>query len=220
VRPREPFGGDGEERGVHESSDAEVIAASRREPARFGEIFDRHATTLRRYLVRRLGPDDGDAILGDVFRIAFERRDTYDTDRPLATPWLYGIATNLVARHRRSEARRLRAVARLATRRLDSGDVADAVGRAVDAAADWQRVAETVTRLPETERDVLVLAVWEDLTYEQIADALDIPIGTVRSRLNRARTRLRELDRFTGEEQDEHLDPDGTARRTRGRIGS
>ena len=56
-----------------------------------------------------------------------------------------------------------------------------------------QRVADAVTSLPQPERDALVLHVWEGLSYEEIAVALGVPIGTVRSRLNRARTRLREL---------------------------
>ena len=102
---------DAESSGVESSgaeSDAAVIAASLEAPARFGDIFDRHATVLHRYLVRRLGPDEAEAMVGDTFRIAFERRHTYDIDRPVARPWLYGIATNLVAKHRRGEARRLR----------------------------------------------------------------------------------------------------------------
>src|SRR5262245_12009734 len=111
-----------------------MIAASLDDPARFGVLFDRHATVLHRYVVRRLGPDEAEAMVGDIFRIAFERRDTYDLARPSARPWLYGIATNLVAKHRRGEARRLRAVARLAAQRLPSVDVAERVSIEVDAA--------------------------------------------------------------------------------------
>ena len=82
-------------------TDAAVIAASLDEPEAFGALFDRHATVLFRYLVRRVGPDEADTLLGEVFRIAFEKRSTYDGDRPNARPWLYGIATNLLAKHRR-----------------------------------------------------------------------------------------------------------------------
>jgi RNA polymerase sigma-70 factor (ECF subfamily) len=210
---------------VEEPSDADVIGASLTDTVAFGAIFDRHATVLLRYLVRRLGPDEGDTMLGDVFRIAFEKRHTYDLERDSARPWLYGIATNLVAKHRRREGRRLRAVARLAGRQPRSGDGAgsgddDGVGEgvvdAVDAADRWRRVAEAVTALPERERDVLVLHVWEELPYAEIAAALDVPIGTVRSRLNRARRRLRELDGPSGGRQgdnDTHVRPPG-------RIGS
>lgn len=195
-------------------SDAVVIAASLDDPVQFGAIFDRHATVLHRYLVRRLGPDDADGMVSEVFRIAFEKRSTYDLDRPTARPWLYGIATNLLAKHRRREARRIHAVARLAAQRLPPIDLADAVSATVDASEQWQRVAAAVTSLPEPERDALMLHVWEALSYEEVADALGVPIGTVRSRLHRARGRLRELADPSGREHDESNED-----RAPGRIG-
>jgi RNA polymerase sigma factor (sigma-70 family) len=181
-------------------SDAAVIAASCEDPSRFGAIFDRHATVLFRYLVRRLGVDEADGLLGEVFRIAFEKRDSYDGNRPDARPWLYGIATNLVARHRRGEARRLRATARLAARQQPAPDPADHVSASLDSHELWSRIANAVAELPETERDPLMLFVWEELSYDEIAAALDVPVGTVRSRLNRARRHLRELDTAIGRE--------------------
>jgi RNA polymerase sigma-70 factor (ECF subfamily) len=187
---------------VEEESDASVIAASLASPACFGTIFDRHATVLHRYLVRRLGPDEADGMVADVFRIAFEKRGAYDLDRPTARPWLYGIATNVLAKHRRSEARRIHATARLVARQPPPLDEADLVSGAIDAADQWQRVAVALTRLPAAERDVLLLHVWEGLPYEDVAAAVGIPVGTVRSRLNRARRRLRELAGPSGEERD------------------
>jgi len=178
---------------VEEESDAAVIAASWATPACFGTIFDRHATVLHRYLVRRLGPHDADGMVADVFRIAFEKRASYDLGRASARPWLYGIATNLLVKHRRSEARRIRATARLVARQAPPADEAELVSDAVDAAGEWQRVAVALTQLPPPERDVLLLHVWEGLPYEDVAEAVGIPVGTVRSRLNRARRRLREL---------------------------
>jgi RNA polymerase sigma-70 factor (ECF subfamily) len=189
---------------VEEPSDAAVIGASIDDPAVFGAVFDRHASSVRRYLVRRLGPVESDDLLGEVFRIAFERRGTYDLGRPSARPWLYGIATNLVARHRRREARRLRAVARLAGERASSGDHADRVTGALDARGRWLDVAEAMAALPADEIDVLLLHVWEGLSYEDVAAAVDVPVGTVRSRLHRARRRLRELTPPSGEEQDDN----------------
>jgi RNA polymerase sigma factor (sigma-70 family) len=186
---------------VQDRPDAEVIEASLLRPSQFGLIFDRHATVLHRYVVRRLGPDAADSIVGEVFRIAFEKRNTYDIERPSARPWLYGIATNLVAKHRRQEARRLNAVARLAAQRLPPLDVLSAVDSAIDATNRWHRVAAAMNTLPSAERDVLVLHVWESLSYDEIADALTIPVGTVRSRLNRGRNRLRELDELSGRQQ-------------------
>jgi RNA polymerase sigma factor (sigma-70 family) len=198
-----------------EESDAVLIARSLTEPASFGAIFDRHATVLYRYLVRRIGPEDADGIVGDVFRIAFEKRHTYDGERAVARPWLYGIATNLLAKHRRREGRRLYAMARLATQRPAATDLADQVSSDVDAVHQWHRVAEIVTSLPEPERDALLLHVWEGLSYDEVADALGVPVGTVRSRLHRARGRLRELTDAGGEEHDEN-----TENRDPGRIGS
>ena len=181
--------------------DADVIASSLQEPARFGAVFDRHATVVFRYLVRRVGVDEADALLGEVFRVAFEKRATYDTARPDARPWLYGIATNLLARHRRGEARRIRATARLLARQRPADDPAEQVVGALDAKDLWPQVAEAVAGLPEEERDALLLYAWEELSYDQIADALGVPVGTVRSRLNRARVRIRELRTTIGREQ-------------------
>jgi RNA polymerase sigma-70 factor (ECF subfamily) len=195
--------------------DAAVIAASQRQPASCGTLVDRHATVRHRYLVRRLGPDEAEAMVGDVFRIAFEKRHTYDQLRPTARPWLYGIATNLLAKHHRREARRIHAVARLAARRLPAEDMAERVSAGVDAADRWQTVADAVTSLPHPERDALVLHVWEGLSYEEVAVALGIPVGTVRSRINRARGRLRELTAPSGGEEGEH-----TERPVPGRIQS
>ena len=200
---------------MEDEPDAAVIAASLAVPARFGAIFDRHATVLHRYLVRRLGPDEGESLVGEVFRVAFEKRHTYDLTRPSARPWLYGIATNMVAKHRRREARRLRATARLAGRRLAPDDLADRVSGALDATDLWHRVADAVTALPKPERDALLLHVWERLAYEDIAAAQGVPVGTVRSRLHRARRRLRELAAPGGGEGHESIDT-----RDPGRIGS
>ena len=179
-----------------EPSDAEVIAASLDDPAAFATIFDRHAAVLLRFLVRRVGPDAADGLVGESFRIAFERRSGFDCTRANARPWLYGIATNVLAKHRRAEARRLAALARLPGR--PGGDPApeapdDQVIAQIDARELWPRVAATIAALPPGERDALLLYAWEDLGYDDIAAALGIPVGTVRSRLNRARRRLREV---------------------------
>src|SRR5262245_27848818 len=181
-------------------SDANLIECSLREPERFGVLFDRHARAIYRYLVRRIGPDEADALLGETFRVAFEKRAGYDCDRADARPWLYGIATNLVAKHRRSEARRMQAMARLRARRAPLDDASEHVDEAIDAAELWPLIASAVTELPEGERDALLLFVWEELDYGEIAAALDIPVGTVRSRLNRARIRIRELGGVSGRE--------------------
>ena len=182
-------------------SDAAVIAASCRQAARFGAIFDRHASLLYRYLARRAGVNEADGMLGELFRIAFERRESYDIERPDARPWLYGIATNLLANHRRREARRMRGTARLLAAEVGSEDPSERTEARLDAAERWPRVADAIGRLPPAERDTLFLYAWEGLSYEEVASSLEIPVGTVRSRINRARRRIRELEKASGEEQ-------------------
>jgi RNA polymerase sigma factor (sigma-70 family) len=182
-------------------TDAEVIARSCDSPASFGQLFDRHATTMFRYFVRRVGPDDADSLLGELFRIAFEKRAGFDTERAEARPWLYGIASNLLARHRQGEARRLDATARLVNTSITASDLFSDVDARVDASRLWTDVAAAIATLPQGERDTLLLFAWEGMPYDQIAAALDVPVGTVRSRLNRARGRLRELVGESREEQ-------------------
>jgi RNA polymerase sigma-70 factor (ECF subfamily) len=176
---------------VNSPSDAEVIGRSLDEPEAFGLIYDRHAATVLRFLGRRVGAEVAEGLIGELFRIAFERRKTFDASRVSALPWLYGIGSNLLLKHRRGEARRLRASARMAA----GGEAADrrASAAALDARLLFPRVADAIEALPGGEREALLLFAWEDLSYQSVAEALELPIGTVRSRLNRARAQLREL---------------------------
>jgi RNA polymerase sigma-70 factor, ECF subfamily len=179
-------------------SDADVIARSLVEAEVFGLIYDRHAPALLRFLGRRVGAEVGEGLLAEAFRIAFERREAFDSGRASALPWLYGIASNLLLKHRRGEARRLRASARMAAGRAAADGRASAA--ALEARVLLPRVAEALESLPDGERETLLLYAWEDLSYAQIAEALALPVGTVRSRLNRARARLRELVEPRGKE--------------------
>ena len=172
-------------------SDAQVIAASRASPLVFAIVFDRHFDAVHRYLARRVGPDLADDLAAETFTQAFDARLRFDTTHPNARPWLFGIATNLLRHHHRSEARRLRAYARLD--RPASHDAHGEIETRLDAERAGPAIAAAVRRLSADERNVLLLFAWADLRYEEIAVALRIPIGTVRSRLNRARSRLREL---------------------------
>jgi RNA polymerase sigma-70 factor (ECF subfamily) len=177
-----------------------VIAESLETPGAFGVIFDRHGSTLLRFLARRVDPAVAEDLLGEVFRIAFERRSAFEQDRDSARPWLYGIAANLVAKHHRSEARRFRAMARVSAARVSAArllddDPAERAVAAADAGALWPRVVDAIGALPEAERQVLLLFAWEELSYDEIAQALGVPVGTVRSRLSRGRARLAALTR-------------------------
>lgn len=189
--PREPHAAIGKKKAMSSLSDAEVICRSVDEPEAFGLIFDRHAATLLRFLGRRTGATVAEGLVGELFRIAFERRKTFDASRASALPWLYGIGSNLLLKHRRAEARRLRASARIAAT-LEVSDGRASVP-ALDARLLFPRVADAIEALPDDERAVLLLFAWEELPYQSVAEALELPIGTVRSRLNRARARLREL---------------------------
>jgi RNA polymerase sigma factor (sigma-70 family) len=185
-----------------EGSDGAVIAESLGTPGAFGVIFDRHGSALLRFLARRVDPAEAEDLLGEVFRIAFERRAAFERDRDSARPWLYGIAANLVAKHYRSEARRLRAMARASALRVSAArlldeDPAERAVAVADAGALWPRVVDAIGALPEPERQVLLLFAWEELSYEEIAQALGVPVGTVRSRLSRGRARLASLTHDT-----------------------
>ena len=144
---------------VSSPSDAAVIGLSVDEPEAFGLIYDRHAPTVLRFLGRRAGADVAEGLLGELFRIAFERRRTFDTSRANALPWLYGIGSNLLMKHRRGEARRLRASARMAA---DSEAPARRAGAtALDARRLFPRVADAIEARPDGEREALLLFAWE-----------------------------------------------------------
>ncbi|WP_333773068.1 RNA polymerase sigma factor [Streptomyces sp. IBSBF 3136] len=172
------------------ASDGSVIERSWEIPDAFAVIFDRYADDIHRYIARRLGSDTADDLMAETFEIAFKRRRRYDLAHPHARPWLYGIATNLIRRHRRDEARRLRALARVAS--LSTGTEHDGPedGVAERLSADAP-LAGALAGLPTRYRDVLLVIAWGELDYEEAARALRVPVGTVRSRLHRARTRLR-----------------------------
>jgi RNA polymerase sigma-70 factor (ECF subfamily) len=169
------------------STDATAIRASRVDPAAFGVVFDRHWVRIHRYCTVRAGPP-GEDLAAETFRVAFDRRSDYD-GREDAAPWLYGIATNLLRSWFRSAARRDRAV-----RRSIAPAAADDLDGALER-AEAQRLGPELSavlgRLSAADRDALLLHAIAELTYDQIARATGVPIGTVRSRIHRARTRVR-----------------------------
>ncbi|HET9091029.1 MAG TPA: sigma-70 family RNA polymerase sigma factor [Acidimicrobiales bacterium] len=167
--------------------DAAVIADSIGDPAGFAAIFERHFGLVYRYCARRIGPEAAEDAAGEVLCRAFEHRGRYDTSRPDAAPWLLGIARNVVADHLRASGRRTDAYARAAWRQGRPEANEPDGGREDELAL----VAEAVRHLPPGELEPLLLFAWEELSYADIALALAIPVGTVRSRLNRARRRLR-----------------------------
>ena len=187
----------------HDPTDSTIIERSAAAPELFGAIFDRHVADIHRYLSRRTGSDTADGLVGDVFRIAFETRSRYRVDRPCALPWLYGIAANVLRQDRRREQRRIRLVERITSE-------AEARRTEHDPGRSWEReelasVIDALTKLPEPEREAVLLHAWEQLSYDEIATAQGVPVGTVRSRLNRARRRLRERSGDDGQERGEPI---------------
>uniref|UniRef100_A0AAU2VPE0 RNA polymerase sigma factor n=2 Tax=unclassified Streptomyces TaxID=2593676 RepID=A0AAU2VPE0_9ACTN len=175
-----------------EETDAQVIERSRDEPELFAALFDRYADAVHRYAARRLGPEAAEDLMAETFTTAFQRRHSYDLSRGDARPWLFGITTNLVSRHRRSEARRFKALARVPEPVEHEEPVADLAVARAGATGVRRELAAALSGLSARHRDVVLLVAWADLDYEEAAQALGVPVGTVRSRLHRARSRLRE----------------------------
>jgi RNA polymerase sigma-70 factor (ECF subfamily) len=170
-----------------------VIKAALERPAEFGRVFERHWDSVFRYLERRLGANGAQDLASEVFRIAFQRRWSYKiVDGTSCLPWLYGIASNLALKERRGFARHLAAVDRFS--RITTGGVDDHashVAASVDSEQIWTQVQAALNTIDDESREMLLLVAWEGLSYEQVAQAFDVPLGTVRSRLHRARARLR-----------------------------
>jgi RNA polymerase sigma factor (sigma-70 family) len=165
--------------------------------AAFAEVFDEHAGPIYRYAVRADGDRAGaEDVVSLTFLEAWRIRDTLRPDGDSVRPWLLGIATNVLRNRRRAARRHRAAMARLPVEDTVDDFADEVTGRI----ADGERLAAAAAglrRLRRTDREVFLLCVWSGLDYAAAAEALGIPVGTVRSRLSRARTRLREL---TGEE--------------------
>ena len=155
-------------------------------------LYEAHARELHRYLARRLDVATADDLVAETFLVAWQNRNRYEAGRGPARAWLYGIATNLVRRHARDEERTLRAMAREGGRRAPGPDGPDTVAaQRADANSQAQRLAVALAELRGEERDVLLLVAWAGLAPVEVAQALDLKVATVRTRLHRARTALR-----------------------------
>ena len=173
------------------TDDATLIQLSQHDPEQFTVLFHRHAPYIQRYVTRRLGQDAADDIVAETFLLAFRQRRSYLGDRADARPWLYGIATNLIGRQRRAEIRQYRALIRTGADPVLE-PFTDRVDDQISAQTDGRRLAAALARLPAGLRDTLLLVAWGELSYDQAAAALGVPVGTVRSRLSRARHQLRQ----------------------------
>ena len=170
--------------------EARTVEASLADPARFGLIFDRYFAEIHGYIARRLTSDAADDIAAETFAIAFRQRDRFDANRGIVRGWLYGIATNLIGRHRRREIREYRAIQRTGSMTAADGpaEPADAL---LAARTVRSQVARALAELSRGDRDVLLLVALGGLSHAEVAQALGIPYGTVGSRLSRVRRKLR-----------------------------
>jgi len=155
------------------------------------QLYDAHARDLHRYLARRRDVATADDLVAETYLVAWAQRHRYDPARAPARAWLYGIATNLLRRHTRTEVNTLRALTRDGARPTPVEPVDAAAAARADAGTTTRLLAGALARLRDEDRDVLLLIAWAGLTPTEAAQALDIDPGTARTRLHRARTRLR-----------------------------
>ncbi|MBP2322793.1 RNA polymerase sigma-70 factor (ECF subfamily) [Kibdelosporangium banguiense] len=157
------------------------------------ELYDEYARPLHGYLSKRVGPDVADDLVAETFLLLWQNRERYDPSRASPRAWLYGMASNVLRGHVRTEVRRLRAWTRHGAREVPGIDLSSRVVDIADAATLAGKLAAAVAKLRVEERDVLLMVAWGDLAPVEIAEVLDVPVGTVRSWLHRARSRLRGL---------------------------
>jgi RNA polymerase sigma factor (sigma-70 family) len=162
------------------------------DPDAFGELFERRGRAIYNYCFRRTANwAAAEDLCSTVFLEAWRRRDQ-ELMPGKVLPWLYGIATNVARNHRRSLRRRGAALVRVGRPGPTPDFADDAVGR-LDDERQMADVLRAVAQLSERQQDVLALCVWSGLSYEDAAQALDIPVGSVKSNLSRARARVVEL---------------------------
>jgi RNA polymerase sigma-70 factor (ECF subfamily) len=173
------------------STDSDIIRRSLDSPAAFAELFDRHARVVGAFAARRVGSNAAEDVLSETMLVAFRRRQDFDHTWESAKPWLLGIASRVIKRHRADEARQWRSVEASVARDEHASDGAiEAAGERTDASAAVRALAPRIAALAARDRETLLLYAWGDLTYEEVAVALGVPVGTVRSRLNRVRRKL------------------------------
>jgi RNA polymerase sigma-70 factor (ECF subfamily) len=154
----------------------------------FDAAYATEFPNLHRYLARRVGPTTADDLAAETFAVAYRNWGRLDPERPVR-PWLYGIAANVMRHHWRKERRMLRAYARTGIDPVFAEDD-EAVERA-DANTRRQELAGMLASLSRDEREILLLHAWAGLTDTEIAEALGVPLGTMKSRFSRTREKLR-----------------------------
>jgi RNA polymerase sigma-70 factor (ECF subfamily) len=174
----------------------------------FGDLFERHAARIYNYCFRRTGDwARAEDLTSATFLVAWKSCRRGPLRAESALPLLYGIATNVLRNQRRSLKRGREAFARLPLAPVAEPDFAADADERLDDLREMRALLALFAQLPHREQDVVALCDWSDLSYEEAAAALGIPIGTVRSRLARGRRRLRELAGLSGPERDVSVVP-------------
>lgn len=174
------------------AGDAELVARFRRDPNQFTAVYDRYFPDVYRYAVGRLDVQTGEDIAAETFCVAFAQRDGFDPGRGGLRPWLFGIATKLMARHRRKEARHYKALTRVGAETSVEGHESRVV-TSLAAQRLQPQLLKALAKLNRGERDVILLIALGQLSHEEVAQTLGIADGTVRSRLSRARKKFQQM---------------------------
>ncbi|MHB1583410.1 MAG: RNA polymerase sigma factor [Acidimicrobiales bacterium] len=157
----------------------------------FERCFEEQFPAVHRFVARRVGTALADDLAAETFATAFRRRQDFDPRKGNLRSWLFGIASNLLRNHWRAEQHQLELDARLAVDAELRNDPTLSDER-LSASLVAPRIAAALAELVTEQREVLLLHAWADLRHDEIAAALGVPVGTVRSRLSRARAALRE----------------------------
>jgi RNA polymerase sigma factor (sigma-70 family) len=175
-------------------ADNVAIERSLTDPDWFDQIYRRYRSDVFSFVVRRVDRSDAPDVTADAFGRAFQARSRYDLSRDNARPWLFGVARRTIGDYRRRRWVRRTRSAGIAATWLDTDiDLADEAARVVDAQHVREELLAALMKLPRRDREPLLMVALDDLSYPEIAEILDIPVGTVRSRIHRARGLLREL---------------------------
>ncbi|MFE3068596.1 RNA polymerase sigma factor [Streptomyces sp. NPDC059247] len=166
------------------------------DPSAFAELFDSYARSVYNHAFRLTGDwSVAEDVMAATFLEAWRLRKKVDPEGGSIRPWLLGVATNVARNHCRSNRRYRAAALAYATAGPPEASVPDHAAEVAGRLDDRRRIAATLRALASlrrTEREILVLCLWEGLAYTEAAEALGLPVGTVRSRLSRARSRLRD----------------------------
>jgi RNA polymerase sigma-70 factor (ECF subfamily) len=174
----------------------------------FGQLFDAYAHTVYNHAFRLTRDwSTAEDVMSLTFLEAWRQHGRVNVEGGSLRPWLLGIATNLVSNQRRAARRHRQVMAQLPPAPENVPDFAEEAAGRIDDAARIAALHDALTRLRGPDREVLALCVWAGLDYQEAAEALGVPVGTVRSRLSRARAKLHRLTetaaRRAGQEKEE-----------------